>query len=316
MAVRFHLPGLRYNFPINMILLNMKQRFPQYFREGVEIASFFGEFPTSLWNGGRFSGGDQCDARFVKEVIRQYNGQGVPIRYTYTNPNITKEDLKDPYCNFCMEAANNGMNEVIVYSEILEEYIRKNYPKFKINSSTCKEIRTYDDVNNELKKDYKTVVLDFNLNNRFEEYEQITDTKRCEVLVNACCQPNCPRRAEHYRFINKQQRIELENRTLPIEQRKQVPIWRCSYGEKTSLYITKQYETHISPELIWEKYVPMGFENFKIEGRTANIFLLIDTYCYYMMKPEYRDEARMLFLSNLEVNHLVTVNKPRPGVWP
>lgn len=52
MKVRFHLPGLRYNYPLNMMFLSMLKTFPKYFREGVEIASFFGEFPTSLWNGG------------------------------------------------------------------------------------------------------------------------------------------------------------------------------------------------------------------------------------------------------------------------
>ena len=75
MAVRFHLPGLRYNFPINMILLNMKQRFPQYFREGVEIASFFGEFPTSLWNGGRFKGGSKEESRCIGyKPIKEQSG--------------------------------------------------------------------------------------------------------------------------------------------------------------------------------------------------------------------------------------------------
>ena len=51
--VKFHLPGLRYNYPLNMFWLNMMKQYPHYFREGVEIASFFGCFPFSLWNGGR-----------------------------------------------------------------------------------------------------------------------------------------------------------------------------------------------------------------------------------------------------------------------
>lgn len=315
MTVRFHLPGVRNNFPINMILLSLMKKCPQYFREGIEIGSFFGEFPTSLWNGGRFNNGDQCDAKYIKEVIKQINSQGIPVRYTFTNPTITEEDLKDPYCNFCMKAADNGMNEVLVFSPILEAYIRKEYPRYKINSSTCKEIRTIDGLNEELKKDYNLVVLDYNLNNHFDELEKIEDKQRCEVLVNACCVPNCPRRGEHYKEIAMQQRICLANRNLPPKKQVPIPVWKCQYGEKTSLYVTKNYPTHISPDAIWEKYVPMGFQNFKIEGRTANIFLLIDTYCYYLMKPEYRDEARLILLANLEANHLVVVNKPRPGKW-
>ena len=53
MTAKFHLPGLRYNYPLNMMLLSLKEKYPHYFQDNIEIASFFGEFPTSLWNGGR-----------------------------------------------------------------------------------------------------------------------------------------------------------------------------------------------------------------------------------------------------------------------
>ena len=53
MTAKFHLPGLRYNYPLNMMLLSLKEKYPHYFQDNIEIASFFGEFPTSLWNGER-----------------------------------------------------------------------------------------------------------------------------------------------------------------------------------------------------------------------------------------------------------------------
>ena len=180
MSVKFHLPGLRANFPINMLLVDMMKKCPEYFREGLEIASFFGEFPTSKWNGGRFSGGDQCSVDYIRGVIRAVNAEGIPIRFTYTNPLITEEDLADPYCNFCLLEANNGMNEVIVVSPLLEEYIRECYPKYKITSSTCKEIKDINAVNAELEKDYHVVVLDYNLNNKFDLLEKIEKKKKCD----------------------------------------------------------------------------------------------------------------------------------------
>lgn len=315
MGIRFHLPGFRNNFPLNMVFMSMLKEFPQFFREGIEIGSFFGEFPTSLWNGGRYDNDDQCNAEYIKQVIKHINAQGVPIRYTFTNPLLTEEDLADEYCNFCMKAADNGMNEVLVVSPLLEQYIREKYPRFKINSSTCKEIKNMDALNEELKKDYNLVVLDYNLNNQFDLLEQIQDKGRCEILVNSCCIPNCPRRGEHYRYISKQQRICLANRELPEDKKKPVPRWSCSYGESNSLYEYRKYPTFVSPEDIWEKYVPMGFQNFKLEGRTANLFLLIDTYCYYFAKPEHRDEARLLLTANLQANKVIVVNKPKKGVF-
>lgn len=315
MSVRFHLPGLRYNFPVNMLLVKLIEHSPHFFREGLEIASMFGDFPISRWNGGRFVGRDQCNAEYITNVIRVINAEGIPIRYTYTNPLLTEADLDDPYCNFCMKAADNGMNEVIVVSPILEEYIRKTYPNFKITSSTCKEIKDINALNEELEKDYNIVVLDYNLNNQFDLLSQIKDKGRCELLVNCCCPPNCPRRGEHYRVMAKQEMLWLKNRELPAGKQMEIPIWSCEHTTNT-LYTFKNYATHISPEAIWETYVPMGFKNFKLDGRTADIFLLIDMYAYYFAKPEYRDEMRLILTANLEANNVITVNKPRPGVWP
>ena len=231
MEVKFHLPGLRQNYPLNMLVLSMLKQKPEWFREGVQIASFFGEFPTSLWNGGRPSNYDQCDAAFIQNVIKSINAQGVPVRYTYTNMLLAEEDLADPYCNFCMQAADNGMNEVMIFSPILERYIREKYPSYKLNSSICKEIRDIAQVNEELKKDYYLVVLDYNFNNKFEELAKIEDKARCEILVNTLCTPNCPRRGEHYQNIARNQRTLLENRKLPQEQQKPLEHWYCEYGE-------------------------------------------------------------------------------------
>lgn len=316
MEVRFHLPGLRQNFPLNMLTLSLMKTKPHIFREGIQIASFFGEFPSSLWNGGRPSNYDQCDAGFIRNVIRSINGQGIPIRYTYTNMLLTEADLKDPYCNFCMKEADNGMNEVMVFSPILEQYIRTKYPGFKINSTTCKELRQISQVNEELSKDYYLVVLDYNFNNCFDALEKINDKARCEILVNPVCIPNCPRRGAHYENIAVNQRIMLENRKLPANKQRPLEKWACEYGERNCIHTIQKYSTYISPEDIWEKYVPMGFSNFKIEGRTANIFSLVETYCHYLIKPEHQGETRILLLNNLAANKVLTVNRPRPSHWP
>nr|WP_297704502.1 hypothetical protein [uncultured Butyrivibrio sp.] len=313
--VKFHLPGLRYNFPLNMFWLSLLEQYPQYFREGVEIASFFGSFPFSLWNGGRLVSDDQCDANFVRHVIGSINAKGIPVRFTFTNPLIKEEDLDDEFCNFCMKAGDNGKNEVLVFSPILEEYIRKNYPSYKIDSTTCKEIRDVETLNKELEKDYKYVVLDYNMNNQWDIIEGLEHKEKLEVLINALCVPNCKRRGDHYKNIALNQEIMKENRTLPPEKRKHIIPWTCEYGDKNNLYTIQDYCTFVSPELIWEKYVPMGINNFKIEGRTANLFSLIETYCFFMIKPEYVGQVRLLLLRNLEANKIIQVNKPRPSVF-
>lgn len=317
LPARFHLPGLRYNYPLNMFWVSLLEEHPEYFREGVEIGSFFGVFPMALWNGGRLTPAyDQCDKAFVEGVIKAVNDKGIPVRYTFTNPLLNEHDCEDPYCNYLMQSADNGMNEVMIFSPILEKYLREKYPNFAYNSSTCKEIKDVDEINREMERDYKYVVLDYNFNNKWDILDKIERKDKLEVLVNTLCEPGCKRRGEHYRQIAKDQKTMLLNRTLPAD--KQIPIkhWHCDYGEYNCVHTIQDYPTFISPEDIWEKYIPAGINNFKIEGRTGNLFSLIDTYCFFMLKPEKAGEARLLLLRNLEKAHVITVSRPRPGQWP
>ena len=60
-----------------------------------------------------------------------------------------------------------------------------------------------------------------------------------------------------------------------------------------NLYDTVGFSTHISPQAIFEKYLPMGYNNFNIEGRTIPDMNLLETYVYYMVKPEYQNEVRL-----------------------
>lgn len=48
----------------------------------------------------------------------------------------------------------------------------------------------------------------------------------------------------------------------------------------------------ISVRDIEEKYLPLGFSNFKIEGRGLGSAILLEFLLYYMTKPEHQLEVR------------------------
>ncbi len=318
MNVKFHLPGLTRNFSFNVIFAQMLRNCPQYFREGVQIASFFGTFPPAVWNGGRSVKG-KCDESFIKQVIRVYNNMGIPVRFTFTNPCITEELLHDEFCNRILELAYNDLNEVIVNSQLLEDYIRDKYPKYKLTSSTCKRLDSIDGPIEELKKDYSIVVLDYDLNNKFDLLEKIPpeDRGRVEILCNTLCNANCKMRKEHYRLIGEYSIAYNEyvksGKTTPFDvgdyyKINEVNAINCECRERNAFDIRK-LPNHVTPDDIWEKYVPMGFEQFKLEGRTAGRIFLTENYLYYMVKPECRDEARLMLLYNLEKNGIIRIDK-------
>ena len=305
MRVRnFIFPDFSGNFKLNLMFAEMLKHRPDLFREGVEIASFYGVFPPSIWNGGRTQGG-MVDKNFIRAVIKAVNDRGIPLRFTFTNPVLEKKHLSDPFCNMVMAMANNGLNEAIVVSPLLEDYIRNNYPKYKLTSSTCKRITDPKALEEELGRDYHIVVVDYDFNNNWEVLEKLPRKKDCELLVNACCEPNCPRRSAHYRCIGVQQIAYNEHikkyKNLPFDAAKYDPenFRNCPYSQR-GIFDIRGLRTHITPDDIWNKYVPMGFEQFKIEGRTASPLNVLETYMYYMAKPECRDEARFTLLKTLE----------------
>ncbi len=318
MRARFHLPDFAGHFKLNLVFVEFLAKRPQYFREGVEIASVFGAFPPSLWNGGRTQGGT-CDKNFIKTVIRNFNERGIPLRFTFTNPVIEKKHLSDNFCNMVLHLADNGMNEVIVVSPLLEDYIRKYFPNYKITSSTCKRIVDQEQLYAEVEKDYHIVVIDYDLNHSFDILEKIPDKKKCELLVNSCCNPGCPMRKEHYAAVGMQQiayanhmkkypDVPFSVEKLKREHPEALKFNDCPFGGR-SLFEIVDSKNHISPDEIWNTYLPMGFEQFKIEGRTSDTFNVIESYMYYMIKPEYKDQARFEFMQWLSENGVITINE-------
>ena len=255
----------------------------------------------------------RSDAGFVTNVIKTINDKGIPVRFTFTNPVLTESDLDDPFCNFCMRAGDNGMNQVLVFSPILEDYIRRTYPGYRIDSSTCKEIRDISELEAELERDYTYVVLDYNLNNDFALLESLPHKDKIEILLNAICEPHCKRRGEHYVTIGKNQKIAVQNRKLPPDKQIKPIPWYCDYGENNTFATIQKYPTFVSADAIWEEYVPRGINNFKIEGRTANMFMLVEEYTYYMIRPEHQSEVRLMILHSLEKSHILSINRPKPS---
>ncbi len=301
MEINYHLPSFTDHFSLNILLDTYMKEHPERFRDGVRIASVFGSFSGAAWNGGRNVPGNY-NPKLNEKIMKEFNSRGIPLRFTFTNPMLTEQHLSDKPCNEILKMAENGMNEVIVMSPILEQYIRENYPGYKITSSTCKQIRDMDDLNRELEKDYNLVVLDYNWNNRFDDLERIKDKAKCEVLVNAYCHPNCPNRGEHYRRIGKMQ-LELSSiaqsgLNIGMKNINKRDEGVCPFGVQNILTI-KDFKTHVSPDVIEEKYLPMGFSQFKIEGRLIGDIEMLEMYIYYLVKPEYKDTARFEMLTRL-----------------
>ena len=315
LKARFHLPGFMENLKLNYLIIQMMKNMPEYFYD-VEIASVYDAFPPSMWNGGRCIGGVICSDDYITGVARLFNNMGIPLRFTFTNPLIDKEHLDDPFCNKVLKLCNNGLNEVIVNSEVLEDYIRKTYPEYKITSSTCKRLTDPERVAQELNKDYHIVVLDYDLNNKWDILEKLPHKEKLEILADSNCMPNCPRRVAEYETVGRQMIAYNEH----LKKYPDKPFRMSDYSDVTmsntfncpsmhmSPFDERKRPYHVSPELIFEKYLPMGIHQFKISGRGSSHLYVIELLMYYLVKPECRDEARFFYMHNLEKNGVVKID--------
>ena len=135
-------------------------------------------------------------------VINSMNEMDIAVRYTFTNPLITEKHLNDTYCNILLELGDNGKNEILVNSPVLEDYIRKNFPSYRLISSTTKCLRNESDIINELNKDYELVVLDSAFNNK-DVLFTLPHREKIELLVNHYCLDDCPMREKHYLEVGR-----------------------------------------------------------------------------------------------------------------
>ena len=287
--VYWHLPGFCANFYINQIIINLMKEHPDKFREGYCVGSVYGTFPGAIWNGGRFVYGVSAK-HDMEQMIQTYNRFGVPVRFTWTNSLLEEKHVHDTYCNMIMDIANNGKNQVLVNTKVLEDYLMEKYPNFKYISSTTKRITTLEGMQKELENGYFMVVLDYDLNHNEEVLKALEpEAGRVEILVDEICYPNCPKRTAHYRDESLRQLTFDRGPAFDCPNRKTVPSFKESMKRPA----------FISNDEIGS-YIDRGYVNFKLVGRGLPQEMLIDSYMYFLVKDEEREFIRTKLLKTLE----------------
>lgn len=275
--IHFYVPDFYKNAALYILLSDFLEHIPQWFYDDFDIAAAYGSFPNCIWNGGRTSY-DYVNRHVMDQIVNELNQRGIAVRFTFTNPLIEEKHLNDTFANICLECANNGKNEVLVNTQVIEDYVRTNYPDFKIISSTTKCLRTIEDVEAELDKDYYLVVLDSSLNNDPRIFD-IKKRDRLEVLVDHGCMVNCPNREAHYLEIGKSQ-LAFCN-----------PKINCPHVSATFEEIMAR-EHSITRSRMKDQFIPGGIKHYKLDGRSFSPQKLVESLLHFMVLPEYHDKVR------------------------
>lgn len=281
--VNFHLPGVFHFWQGYKEFLTMILNNPDILKDNATIGSIYGS-PQCIWNGGRvmLNGIQKTD---LTNICTFMETMKIPVRFTFTNCLLEQYHIMDTYGNLLLQIFNNGKNEIICNSQYLEDYIRSAFKdRYKYISSTTKRLNDKELQSQELEKDYYLVVLDYDHNKNFEYLQTIPNKEKCELLCNPVCKPNCPNRKNHYTAISFAQLNFMSDNT------------QCQDMAKP-FYEAKNNPAFISIEDINNVYAPMGFQHFKLEGRTGRATDWIEMILYYLVKEKYHDEIRHRLLT-------------------
>ena len=220
---------------------------------------------------------------------------GVSARLTFSNSLLREEHLADRKCNeICEKVVSTGSTTglsattggVIVHSDLLVEYLKTKYPQLYLVSSTTKVLTDFDDFEAELNRpDFSFVVPDFRLNKAFDRLKTLSQNQKdkVEFLCNECCDFNCQNRKVCYENVSRKNLGE------------DVQDHKCTSPDAAGGYrfsLAMKNPAFIGIQDIINTYLPMGFSNFKLEGRGLGSAIVLEFLLYYMTKPEYQLQVR------------------------
>ena len=285
MKAYYHLPGLFEFYELYGAFLPLFKEHREYFYDWCEIGSVYGAPADCLWGGGRVGFGC-ARPNEVAALMREY---AVSARLTFSNSLLREEHLSDRKCNSLCALFDKGetaQNGVIICSDLLLEYLRNRYPGLYFVSSTTKVLTEFDRFRDELSRDeFRYVVPDFRLNKAFDRLNALPDAlkQKVEFLCNECCRFDCPERKACYENVSRKNLGE------------DCPDHVCASPDAGRGYRFSEAMKNpgfIGTEDILNVYLPNGFSNFKIEGRSLGSAVILEFLLYYMTKPEYQLKVR------------------------
>ena len=281
----YHLPGLFEFYDLYRVFLPLFYEYREYFYDWCEIGSIYGAPADCIWGGGRVGFGESKPEDVLK-LMQTYN---ISARLTFSNSLLDKDHLTDKKCNrLCQmfEQTGTGKNGIIIYSDLLLDYIKEHYPKFYFVSSTTKVLDDFSQCKKEIdRENFSYVVPDFRLNKALEQWQTLSQEQKdkVEFLCNECCSIGCQDRKACYEAVSRKS-LGIGGEEHRCKAANAAEGYRFSKAMKSPAFIGINDIQNI--------YLPMGFSQFKIEGRGLGSALILEFLLYYMTKPEYQLQVR------------------------
>lgn len=278
--IDYTLPDFTVGLKRNLVFAQLMRDCPQFFFDDVRIQSVYGCFPGCIVNGGRAFVREPYSARQIEATFEALDGQGIAARLTFTNMLVEERHLEDPYFNLILDAAADHGAGVIVYSDLVDAYVRARHPRMERMLSTTREILDAAELNRALGA-FDLVVLNYNKNKDLPFLDQVEHPERLEVMANELCNPGCPHRNEHYLHNSRDQ---LAGTVTEFR--------RCDLSGKDFFKLAPTSPTILTNDDVRTLHGRYGVPRFKIVGRGVAPDVNLESYLYYLVRPEHRAGLR------------------------
>ena len=150
-----------------------------------QVESIFAFTERSTLYGGR----PFFKPNILDKDIKSMYELGIGYRLPLTNHYVTREEYE---CNFCfLEKYHRDGNSVIIVNDDLAKWIKEDFPRYRVEASIIKNIKTHKRIDENLEL-YDTVVLPTSLNEQLEFLDKIEGKSRITLFAYAGCGVNCP----------------------------------------------------------------------------------------------------------------------------
>ena len=285
----YHLPGLFEFYELYRMFLPLYREHREYFYDWCEIGSIYGAPADCIWGGGRAGFGEN-DPEEGLELMQEY---GISDRLTFSNSLLRQEHLSDRKCNaLCrlLERYRKPQNGVIIYSELLLEYLKEQYPGLYFVSSTTKVLTDFTQFEEEIERNNYIEAVAKAYHVGFEELRKLVG--KMAVQTGLAKPAERPREIQNNRKNKKEDGILVSQKVLLT--------WLIESEE-----IFHQIEKYITPEDfsegLFRKVAELLYEQY--EKHEANPAQIMN---HFTDEEEHREVAGLF---HTKIKELTTVKE-------
>lgn len=278
--INFTLPEFYFNKDIIGFFTQLSKEKNNYFKYKVNFSSAYGNFPYAYWNGGYNN--NLKNGVSYSEITNFFNNFKIlPIRLNCSNICLEKNDLYDRYNNEILSIFENGINMIEFSNFEIYEILKEKYPFYNfILSKNCDFLCSLDiNILNKINKSKDLYLISlperFTLDKNF--LTKIKKRSNIELTINPICNIRCGQ------YLNCQ-----KNENFSQFNYQDINFYKNCQEKKSY----ENYFPYLSLEDIVNKYVPLGFHNFRInnvidDNKDSLIMFLVN----YFIKEEKKLEV-------------------------